>query len=172
LKALDAARSSRATPTSLRVLLHGLLACLVVACGTVHLISPYDAMVDSGVSDVHTKLVAFVWKMERLAGKPEGAYDANADFYEAIEASIATLRMRAAATPKSEVTVAQLDELSSNVSRLQKVHTMGKAGGLPKILGGPALSALDESCSAIARLEAAKRNGDNDGNVHPAQAAK
>jgi hypothetical protein len=132
----------------------------IIGCGPVRLVSPYDAILDQGTMDVHAKITTFVLRMEASAGKAEGTYDANQGFYSDIRGSIASLRLRAAATPKNEITVKQLDELIHNVENLQKLHQIGAANGVSKAAGDPALSAIDTNCNAIVTFEMAKRRGD------------
>ena len=130
-----------------------------VACGPVRLVSPYDEALDRGASDVHTRIVAFVDRMTNVAGKPEGAYAANAAFYSDVKANVATLKLRAQAQGKNEVTVALVGELATNVENLRKLHEMSKDAGLPAILASPALSAIEVNCAAIVKFEVAKRRG-------------
>ena len=130
-----------------------------VACGPVRLVSPYDEAIDRGTSEVHTRIVAFVERMTTLAGKPEGAYGANVGFYTDLKASVATLKLRAQAQGKNEITNALVGELATNVENLRKLHEMSKDAGLPSMLGSPALSAIEVNCAAIVKFEVAKRRG-------------
>jgi hypothetical protein len=131
----------------------------LVACGPVRLVSPYDEALDHGASEIHTRIAAFVDKMTALAGKPEGTYAANTAFYADLKASVATLKMRAQAQGKNEVTVALVAELSTNVENLRRLHEGSKDAGLPAVLASPALSAIEVNCAAIVKFEVAKRRG-------------
>lgn len=139
-----------------------LVLLLQVACTTIRLISPYDETIDRGTGDVHTKIVAFVGRMTLLAGKPEGTYEANKAFYPEIAGEITTLKLRADATPKNEITVKLFEELEGNTERLRKLHETGKEGGLSLPLAKPALAAITTNCGAILRLEIAKKRGEKD----------
>jgi hypothetical protein len=130
-----------------------------VACGPVRLVSPYDEAIDRGTSEVHTRVVAFIERMTTLAGKPEGTYAANAGFYGELKANIATLKLRAMAQGKNEITVALVGELATNTETLRKLHESSKDAGLPSILALPALSAIEVNCAAIVKFEVAKRRG-------------
>jgi len=130
-----------------------------VACGPVRLVSSYDEVIDRGASEIHTRIVGFVDRMTGLAGKPEGAYAANVGFYSDLKASVATLKMRALAQGKNEVTVALVGELATNVENLRKLHEMSKDAGLPSVLASPALSAIEVNCAAIVKFEVSKRRG-------------
>jgi hypothetical protein len=123
------------------------------------LVSPYDEAIDQGASEIHTRIVAFVERMTSVAGKPEGTYAANPAFYGDLKASIATLKMRAQAQGKNEITVALVGELATNVENLRKLHEMSKDAGLPSILASPAVSAIEVNCGAIVKFEVAKRRG-------------
>lgn len=134
---------------------------LFVACTQVRLVGPYDEMIDNGTGQVHTKLVAFVTRMESLAGQPAGTYANNAQFYTDIAAEVSTLRLRAQALPKDDITVKMLDELAGNVERLRQLHQIGGDKGLPEVLGKPALSALETNCGEILVLEVKKKRGES-----------
>jgi hypothetical protein len=132
----------------------------LLSCGPVRLVSPYDEAIDRGTSEIHTRIVAFVDRMSALAGKPEGRYAENAGFYSDLKASVATLKLRAAAQGKNDVTVALVAELATNIENLRKLHEMSKDAGLAPILASPALSAIEVNCAAIVKLEVSKRRGE------------
>jgi hypothetical protein len=133
---------------------------LPAACGPGILVSPYDEQLDQGTSTAHTEIAVFVGKMGALAGKPEGSFEANREFYAEVAAKLSTLKLRAAAQPKNEVTGKLFDELIGNVQRLRMLHETNGAAGLPSELGKPALAAIDVNCGAILKFEIAKRRGD------------
>ena len=137
----------------------GLMLATGLACSPVRLISSYDEIVDRGTSDLHSRIVSFVSRMETLSGKPEGAYEPNAAFYDDIHGTLSTLRLRARIQDKNEFTVTLLDELASNVERLRQLHELGKDRGLPKAIAEPALQAIETNCESIIKLEVAKRRG-------------
>jgi hypothetical protein len=70
------------------------LAVWLSSCA-VTLTAPYDAQIDSMLSDLNTDTTAFVTRMTSLAGTPAGSYDQNKDFYITEEAKIDTLIVRA-----------------------------------------------------------------------------
>jgi hypothetical protein len=139
--------------------LWGAMIAALVGCGPVRLVSPYDEALDHGASEIHTRIVAFLDKMTTVAGKPEGTYAANTTFYSDLKASVATLKMRAQAQGKNEVTVALVGELGTNVENLRRLHESSKDAGLPAVLASPALSAIEVNCAAIVKFEVAKRRG-------------
>lgn len=136
------------------------LLTLLAGCGPVRLVSPYDQVVDEGVTAFHTHVTAFVGKMEALAGKPEGSYEANKASYPDLNAELSSLKMRATQTPLNDSTVKSLDELIGNVEQLRKLHDSGGDKGLFPALAEPALKAIDVQCESILKLEIAKRRGE------------
>ena len=136
-------------------------ALFLLASCAVRLVSPYDETMDRGISNFHEKVTAFVVKMESVAGRPEGTYDANKDAYADLRASVVTLRMRAAATPLDEATRTSLDEVIHNIDNLVRLHSAAGTGGLKSAVGDPALAAIDVQCESILRFEIAKKRGDN-----------
>lgn len=139
-----------------------LLALLVLlcACGPVRLVSAYDRIIDQGTSEVDSKVVAFTTKMVRLSGTPEGTYTSNAGFYDEMKGAMATLKMRAMADDKNEITVKMFQELDDNLERLRQLHEMGKERGLTKVIADPALQAIETTCRAITKFELAKQRGE------------
>lgn len=133
---------------------------LLCACGPVRLVSAYDSILDQGTSDVDAKVVAFATKMVRLSGTPEGAYASNAGFYDEMKGGLATLKMRAMADDKNEITVKMLQELDDNLERLRQLHEMGKDRGLTNVIADPALQAIEATCRAITKFELAKQRGE------------
>jgi hypothetical protein len=133
---------------------------VLVGCGPVRLVSNYDEVIDHRTSAVHTKIGAFVGRMEALAGKPEGTYEQNQAGYAEIEAEIATLKLHATAVPKNDITVKMIDELAQNVGNLRKLHELGGERGLRKVLAKSALAAIDVNCSTIIKFELAKKRGE------------
>jgi hypothetical protein len=150
---------ARPLAARLRPALFIALVAAAFACGPVRLVSPYDEAIDRGASEIHTRIVAFIERMTGLAGKPEGTYPPNVGFYGDLKASLATLKLRAQAQGKNEITIALVGELATNVENLRKLHEMSKDAGLPSILASPALSAIEINCAAIVKFEVAKRRG-------------
>lgn len=135
---------------------------LLLGCQPVRLVSPYDQVIDEGVTQFHTDITAFVGKMVLLAGKPEGTYDANKASYPELSAKLSSLTLRATQTPRNDITTQSLSELASNLERLRQLHELGKDAGLTKPLADPALAAISIQCNAILKLEIAKRRGEQD----------
>ena len=134
-----------------------LLLAFLAACSHVQFVSSYDEIIDRGTSDLNTKIVSFVGRMETLSGKPEGSYDANATAYDDVKATLATLGLRARTQEKNEITQAMLKELEGNVERLRQLHEMGRERGLSKAVAEPALQSIEVNVEALLKFEMAKR---------------
>ena len=134
---------------------------VVLGCQQVRFVSAHDEVVDRGTTALHTKIASFVGKMVMFAGRPEGTYAANEAAYPDLQAEVSSLLLRAGATPKNEITRRQFDELQANVERLRQLHQLGGDRGLRKAVATPALAAIDVNCSAIIKLELAKRRGED-----------
>ena len=70
---------------------------LLGGCSHVTLVPAYDEQIDSGLTSLYSDTIIFVDRMTALAGKPEGAYAANMDFYGAADARVEALIVRAEA---------------------------------------------------------------------------
>ena len=139
-----------------------LLLTLQLGCGPVRLVSPYDEQIDSGTSQAHTEIAEFVAKMALVAGKPGGTYESDANFYAELTAKVSTLKLRAAAQAKNDITVRLFEELLTSIDKLRQLHESGAAGGLSPPLGKPALQGIDVICESILKFEIAKRRGESD----------
>jgi hypothetical protein len=133
---------------------------LTLGCGSIRLVSAYDPALDRGTSDVFAKVASFTSRMTRLAGSPEGTYEANAGFYDDVKGEIGALEMRAEAEDKNELTVGMLKELDDNVDRLRKLHERAKDAGLSPFVAEHALQAIRVNCVSITKFELAKRRRD------------
>jgi len=59
------------------------------------LVSPYDEVIEKGVVEFYERLNVFVKDMGDAAGRPEGTYEANTKTYNALEARLDVLILRA-----------------------------------------------------------------------------
>jgi hypothetical protein len=96
------------------------LTCLLfgiglAGCVSVKLVADYDQQTDQSVSELQRKCETFLTYLERNAGKPEAQYDANKKFYDGARIDLSAIRVRAAAIPKNELTLRQLDLQRSGV---------------------------------------------------------
>jgi hypothetical protein len=131
-----------------------LMLCLS-GCASVKLIADYDEQTDVAVSQFQRKTEQFLVLMERNMGTDEASYARNTKFYDESRVDLSAIRVRAAAIPDNEITVQLLALLSENIGNLEKLHRQGLgANDIP-----PIRTALNASCTAILKLELAKRRG-------------
>jgi hypothetical protein len=69
---------------------------LLVGC-SYRLVTPYDEVLDKGVTEFAEQLNSHVKNMADLGGKPEGTYDANVSTYNALDSKLNLLIDRATA---------------------------------------------------------------------------
>lgn|GEM_PF-747365 len=160
--------SKASTKPSLKLLLLGGLLFLC-ACAPIRLLSVYDAQTDQSVTALQKKVDGFLVGVIAQDGLPECAYSNYKSSYQGFDVDATSIRVRAAAITQNEITVAQVDEVKSIISNLQKLHRSQEAGYVAKQVSSPcvpveALSiARDRTNSAftkILELELAKRRGD------------
>jgi hypothetical protein len=128
----------------------------VLACHVV-LAPEWDPVLDRGVADIAQQTDAFLAKMERAAGTPEGSYAANAAFYGDAAAAVRTLRLRAESSAKSKDIVASLEGVLKSLEDLRSVHEGRGDQGLPKVAITTARSGLETQFRSLFVIEAALR---------------
>lgn len=139
----------------LLLLVVSLLVLATSGCASVKLIADYDEQVDVAVTQFQRKMESFLVSLERNAGTEEAAYARNTKFYDDVRVDLSAIGVRAAAIPDNDVTIQQLTLLSENVGILEKLHRFGiSANDIP-----PIRTAFNVSCTAILRLELAKKRG-------------
>ena len=137
-----------------------------LAC-TVRLIGEYDEVIDHSLTDFQQKTEAFLSHLEADHGHPEASYAKNVDFYNNALASISTMRLRAAAQPKKEILVQQLDLLKQSMEDLRKLHQTAGPDGLTDGPIEAARSALEVHLESILKLELALKRGKNSARMLP-----
>jgi hypothetical protein len=80
---------------SVRALSALVLFALASCLGTFRLVTPYDEVLDYGLSDYRERLNAFARDVADKAGKPEGTFDANKPRYNELESKVDGLVARA-----------------------------------------------------------------------------
>jgi hypothetical protein len=131
------------------------LMVVMSGCASVKLVADYDEQVDVAVTQFQRKMETFLVSLERNAGKDEAAYSRNTRFYDEARVDISAISVRAAAIPDNEITTQQLALLSISIDNLEKLHQIGiNANDIPLIR-----AALNTSCTAILKLEIAKKRG-------------
>lgn len=132
-----------------------ILILTLAGCASIRLISEYDRETDVAVTAFQKKMERFLISLERNIGKEKAEYKNNAGFYDGIKVDLSAIRVRVAAIPKNEITIQQIDLLIENVNNLERIHKLGMTHeDIP-----PLRTAFNESCTAILKLELAKKRG-------------
>jgi hypothetical protein len=124
---------------------------------TVKLVADYDETTDKAVTALQMNVEAFLVNLERNFGTPEAAYEHHTEFYDQTKVQLSAIRTRAAARPKNEETVQQLDLLASSLASLEDLHELGFEDVAEF---EPLRNAFQTSFTAILALELAKKRGD------------
>jgi len=119
------------------------------------LISEYDKEIDITVTAFQKKMTRFLISLERNIGKEKSEYSNNTEFYDEIRVDLSAIKVRAAAIPKNEITIKQINLLIENVSNLERLHKLG----ITPVDIPPLRTAFNTSCTAILKLELAKKRG-------------
>jgi len=138
-----------------RTILPVLMLLALTGCVSVKLIADYDSQTDQSVTEVQQKTEEFLVKMERMIGKTEAAYENNVQFYDEMKVKLSGIQVRANAIPKNDVTIEMLKLLSQNMDDFESLHKKGlKTNDI-----FPIRTAMNVGCTAILRLELAKKRG-------------
>lgn len=116
-------------PAARRAAALALVALAFAGC-RVRLMSPYDPVLEQGVTQIATDVSAFLTLAETVAGTPDAAYRAHVPFYAKTQGALRVLRLRAEKEPNSERVVGQLDGLGRNLERMRERHKNAGDGGL------------------------------------------
>jgi hypothetical protein len=137
------------------------IALMAVSLGcTVKLIADYDEIIDKTATDLQGKIETFLTRMERTAGTSEGEYDNNTAFYDEIKGVLSSMKVRARAIPKNELTVQHIELIEENIENLRKLHEKQKEKGLTKTYIDPARTALNTQFTALITLQNALKRGE------------
>ena len=109
---------------------HGLIwLFLVPLTGCVHFVAPYDATLDTTMTQVQHDTELFFSQLQE-ASPAEAAYDTRKDFYVKTEATLRTLVTRAQAVHKNHEVADQVAQIESSIERIQGQHK--RDGTLPQ----------------------------------------
>jgi len=137
------------------------LAALLAGLGCqIKLVADYDEVTDQSVTALQREFERFFIDIERNLYTPEADHSNYIEFYDEVRAELNVIRVRAAARPKNEITVEQLDLVAQNVDNLEELHKLGFEG--PEELQ-PLRAAFQQSFQAILTLELAKKRGQEGG---------
>lgn len=132
-----------------------ILILALTGCASIQLISEYDKEIDIAVTAFQKKMTRFLVSLERNIGKEKSEHRNNTEFYDEIRVDLSAIRVRAAAIPKNEITIKQINLLIENVSNLERLHKLG----ITPVDIPPLRTAFNTSCTAILKLELAKKRG-------------
>jgi hypothetical protein len=122
----------------------------------IKLVADYDEITDRSITALQREFELFFIDVERNLHTPDAVHDNYIGFYDEVRAELSVIRVRAAARPKNEITVEQLDLVAQNVDNLEELHKLGFDS--PEELE-PLRAAFQQSFQAILTLELAKKRG-------------
>lgn len=131
------------------------LLCAVAGCASIRLIADHDEQAVQMASEIHWKIETHLVYLERHLDMEGAKYEYHTEFYDEIRVDVRSLRVRAAAQPKNEVAVQQIDLMLRNVDLLEQMHRQGLA---PNDVV-PLRAAFETAATAFLRLELAKKRG-------------
>ena len=135
------------------------LLCMVMLACAVHFVSDYDEVTDRTITELNTRVEAFLPSMADAAGTPAGIYDHNKGFYTETKATLQAMMSRAMAIPQNQSTVDQLKKLEENIDLLAQLHSAGGEKGLTAAVAGPVHDMLNVQFRAIIKHELDKKRG-------------
>jgi hypothetical protein len=139
-------------PTTIRIAALLCIALVVAGC-TIRLIAEYDESTDQGVTTFQRKIETVLTSLERQVGTDAAAYANYVKSYDELRVDLRVLRARATAIPKNDRTVEMLTLLTDNLAKMEQLHQRGlSAQDIP-----PLRTAFNEACTAILKLEIAKK---------------
>jgi hypothetical protein len=125
------------------------------ACSLVS-VSPYDSSADKAITKLHKQTAEFFAESTKAADDPGCGYSHHLSFYQNSKVSMSSLLVRARAMADNNLTVSQLELLSSSYVNLAQLHQLGCfSPAQVKELW----DSFDASFSSILKLELAKKYG-------------
>ena len=126
------------------------------SCAPVRMMANYDALIDSGATQIQKRIDTFLIAQERTRGTPEAFYANSLSWYESMGVDIELLRDRALLQNKNEDTLEMIDKLQQNLALLKKIHEHYPEG-IPQSEIPTLRTGFDVPCQAIIKLELAKK---------------
>lgn len=141
------------------LILVAVLAFSAAGCTTVKLVGDYDEEIDKGATALHKSIETHFIQLSGSARKDDEAVDPidkHKQFYADSKVALAALRIRSDATERNSLTVRMTDKITSNLLRLEQMHTEGlKRGELASLRAG-----LTTQFTALLTFELAKKRGE------------
>ena len=128
---------------------------LLSSCSLVA-ISPYDSSADKAITKLHKQTAEFFAESATATDEPGCGYSHHLSFYQNSKVSMSSLLVRARAMADNNLTVSQLELLSSSYANLAQLHQLGCFSPAQV---NELWTSFDASFSAILKLELAKRYG-------------
>ena len=142
----------------LSLMKNGLMLAILLAlsgCSLVS-ISPYDNSADKAITKLHKQTAEFFVESSKASDDTGCGYFHHLSFYQTSKVSMSSLLVRARAMADNDLTVSQLELLSSSYVNLAQLHQLG-CFTLAQV--NELWTSFDASFSAILTLELAKKYG-------------
>lgn len=131
-----------------------LFVLILVACGHIQLIAPYDERIENGITELQKNTTAFFVKIERQGGSDKDDYKNHVKFYDDSKVSTKSLLIRAGAAAQNEKTQGQINLLMEKYKSLEEQH---KTVGLTPYTIPSLESSFDQIFRYILILEIGKK---------------
>jgi len=137
---------------------NGLVLAILLALGGCSLVStsPYDSSADKAITKLHKQTAEFFVEATKVTDELGCGYSHHLPFYQNSKISMSSLLVRARAIADNNLTVSQLELLSSSYAGLAKLHQLGCFSPAQV---NELWTSFDASFSAILKLELAKKYG-------------
>jgi hypothetical protein len=128
---------------------------LLAGCAA-SLITPYDPVLDTRVTELHVKVETFLDGLDLAVGSAESTYRTNWHFYVECVSEAQTLRRRATIDTRDEV-ARSLGEIAVAIEGMRRAHEA--QGSLDRAIIQQVRPVLREAFDTIYRRESALRRG-------------
>lgn len=133
-----------------------LLAVAFSSC-TLRLVSDYDEQIDRAATELQQHMDAHLTRLVALGTLPAAGFEANEAFYSDYGVKLRSVRVRAQAHERNEITLQQLDRMTSSLDELREQHQRG--GTLSPAFITTVRELFNTSWAAIIAWEIAKKRG-------------
>lgn len=136
-----------------------LVVTLQLALGgcTLRLVADYDEQIDRAATSLQQEMDGHLTKLEELGGQPGAAFAANQEFYRDYAVRLRSVRIRAEAYQRNEITTQQLDRVAASLQELRDQHERGDTLSRDFIVTAREL--FNTSWGAVIEWEIAKKRG-------------
>ena len=101
---------------------------LTLAGCTLRLASDYDEQIDRTATELQQDMDAFLTELGAAGSAEAAGYERHVAFYRGYAVKVRSVRVRAQAHPKNDITLQQLDLMLSSLESLRSTH---EEGGTP-----------------------------------------